>query len=306
MSRRQINPTAAADAIAPAAVAQADHADRPVAEASATGDIAAIIGNDLGLYEGDLASYFRALFFDAANIDRPYHNLRHMLHVTWLCYQAAEYYRDRLTPRQARNLLIAALFHDFDHPGHPHPEADDPDGINIGLAIAGLRRHLVPEDQPFLTAIEGLIEATHFPYTVGGDALDVSGQIIRDADLAQVLSPAWIQQVVVGLARERRVEPLEILRQQPVFLANLSFNTQWARERFPPRLIAAKIAETRQLMALLAGGNHQDRAGQSAADRPMSASRSPRAKPCNASPRGKLRRHARTSSRVGSGGAKRR
>ena len=36
-----------------------------------------------------------------------------MLHVTWLCYQAADFYRDRLTPRQIRNLLIAALFHDF-------------------------------------------------------------------------------------------------------------------------------------------------------------------------------------------------
>jgi hypothetical protein len=59
-----------------------------------------------------------------------------MLHVTWLCYQAAEFYRDRLTQRQIRNLLIAALFHDFDHPGHPHPGADDPDRINIGRSIA--------------------------------------------------------------------------------------------------------------------------------------------------------------------------
>jgi hypothetical protein len=25
-----------------------------------------------------------------------------------------------------RNLLIAALFHDFDHPGHPHPSENDP------------------------------------------------------------------------------------------------------------------------------------------------------------------------------------
>lgn len=304
MSRHQRHPTAAVDAIAPAAVAPADRTGRPVAEA--TGDIAAIISNEHGLYEGDLACYFRALFFDATNIDRPYHNLRHMLHVTWLCYQAAEYYRHRLTPRQIRHLLIAALFHDFDHPGHPHPAADDPDSVNIALAIAGLRRHLATEDQAFLPAIEGLIEATHYPYTVGGNALDLSGQIIRDADLAQVLSPAWIQQVIVGLAREQRVEPLQMLRQQPGFLANLSFNTEWAHERFPPRLIDAKIAETRQLMALLTGGGRPDRASQSAADRPRSASRSPRANPCNASPRGKLRRQARTSSRVGSGDAKRR
>jgi hypothetical protein len=128
------------------------------AEASETGDIPEIIGNDRGLYEGDLTGYFRTLIFHATNLARPYHNLRHMLHVTWLCYQAADFYRDRLTPRQIRNLLIAALFHDFDHPGHPHPGADDPDGINIGRAIAALRRHLAPEDRPFLPVIEALIE----------------------------------------------------------------------------------------------------------------------------------------------------
>jgi hypothetical protein len=118
--------------------------------------------------------------------------------VTWLCYQAAEFYRDRLTQRQIRNLLIAALFHDFDHPGHPHPAADDPDGINIGRSIAALHRHIAPEDRPFLLGIEALIEATHYPYAVAGEQLDLSGQIIRDADLAQSLSRVWIQQVVIG------------------------------------------------------------------------------------------------------------
>jgi hypothetical protein len=224
------------------------------AEASETGDIPEIIGNDRGLYEGDLTGYFRTLIFHATNLARPYHNLRHMLHVTWLCYQAAEFYRDRFTPRQIRNLLIAALFHDFDHPGHPHPRADDPDGINIGRAIAALRRHIAPEDRPFLPTIEALIEATHYPYAVAGEQLDLSGQIIRDADLAQSLSTVWIQQVIIGLARERRVSPLEVLKTQPAFLAALSFNTEWARERFPARLVAAKIAEAERLLALLAGG----------------------------------------------------
>jgi hypothetical protein len=137
-------------------------------------------------------------------------------------------------------LLIAALFHDFDHPGHPHPRADDPDGINIGHAIAALRRHIAPEDRPFLPAIEALIEATHYPYAVVGEQLDLSGQIIRDADLAQSPSTVWIQQVIIGLARERRVSPLEVLKTQPAFLAALSFNTEWARERFPARLPARR------------------------------------------------------------------
>jgi len=147
MSNFEKQTTAAGNAISPTAVAMTKcpplfdrdtqaHVRVGFAEASETGDIPEIIGNDRGLYEGDLTGYFRALIFHATNLTRPYHNLRHMLHVTWLCYQAAEFYRDRLTQRQIRNLLIAALFHDFDHPGHPHPGADDPDRINIGRSIA--------------------------------------------------------------------------------------------------------------------------------------------------------------------------
>ena len=313
MLNLQQQTTAAGEAINPAAVAMTEPAPGfrtgrdEVAEPAETGDIPAIIGNDRGLYDSDLAGYFRTLFFEATNLDRPYHNLRHMLHVTWLCYKAAEYYRDRLTKRQIRNLLIAALFHDFDHPGRPDPEADDPDGVNIGIAIAGLRGHIALEDRPFLPAIEALIVATHYPYTVSSDKLDLADRIIRDADLAQALSPVWIQQVVIGLAREWHEAPLEVLKMQSAFLAGLSFHTDWARERFPPRLISAKIAEAEWLMGLLAGGSHYDRAiGSAAAGRSLSASRSPRAKPCSASPRGKLRRQASTKSRVGSGGAKRR
>ena len=105
-----------------------------------------------------------------------------------------------------------------------------------------------------VVAVEALIKATHYPYAVAGEQLDLSGQIIRDADLAQSLSTVWIQQVIIGLARERRVSPLEVLKTQPAFLAALSFNTEWARERFPARLVAAKIAEAERLLALLAGG----------------------------------------------------
>jgi hypothetical protein len=174
-----------------------------------------------------------------------------MLHVLWLCHQACRYYQNRLTPRQMRNLLIAALFHDFDHPGHPHPNEGDPDRINIPIAIAGLRRYVMPADRAFLPQVEALIEATHYPYKIGSDKLDLLGQIIRDADLAQALSPAWIQQVVFGLAQEWEVSPLEVLKGQGLFLAGLSFSTCWAQQLFPQELIQAKIDEVEQLLRLL-------------------------------------------------------
>jgi 3'5'-cyclic nucleotide phosphodiesterase len=216
-----------------------------------SGDIPNIIENEEGLYEGNLIIYFRALFFQARNLNNPYHNFRHMLHVLWLCHKACRYYRDRLTPRQMRILLIAALFHDFDHTGCPHPEEEDPDGINIAIAISGLRRHILTNEREILPAIEVLVEATHSPYKISGDKLDLLGQIIRDADLAQALSPVWIQQVVIGLAQEWRVKPLQVLSAQKTFVASLAFNTEWAREVFPQKLVDAKLEEAEALLRLL-------------------------------------------------------
>src|SRR6202021_4026591 len=103
------------------------------------------------------------------------------------------------SPPQKRHLLLAALFHDFDHPGHSHPGEQHPGRINIRIAIAGLRRHIAADDRASLPEIQALIEATPSPYKTAGEELDLLGKILRDADLAQVLSPVWIQQVVIGL-----------------------------------------------------------------------------------------------------------
>jgi HD domain len=213
------------------------------------GDIPKVFANSDGIYEGDLVTYFRALFFEARNLANPYHNLRHMLHVTWLCYKAVEFYRHEMSRRDGRSLLIAALFHDFDHPGHSGPEVSDQ--LNIEVAIAGLRRHLLPIDRDAFPEIERLIEATEYPYTRPARSLDLAAKIIRDADLAQALSPAWIQQVVIGLAAEAKLPPLDLLRAQRSFLAALRFNTEWARQLFPRHLITAKINEAESLLHLL-------------------------------------------------------
>jgi hypothetical protein len=166
-------------------------------------------------------------------------------------HKACRYYQDELIPRLTRNSLITALFHDFDHPGHPHPGENDPDRINIQIAIAGLRRYIMPADRAFQPEIEALIEAAQYPNKIGSEKLDLLGRIIRDAELAQALSPAWIQQVIIGLAAEWGVHPIEVLRAQASFLAGLSFDTRWARQLFPQELIQAKIEKFEQLLRLL-------------------------------------------------------
>jgi len=110
----------------------------------------------------------------------------------------------------------------------PAGYGDDPDRINIEIALAGLRQYIMPTDRAFLLEIEALIRATQYPYKIGSEKLDPLGKIIRDADLAQALSNVWIQQVVIGLAQEWGVTPLEALRKQVPFLAGLRFSTQWA------------------------------------------------------------------------------
>ena len=228
-------------------------------EVEISGDLPKVIGNEENLYEGNLIYYFQVLFFRANNLYNPYHNFRHMTHVLWLCYNACQYYALELSPRQMRTLLIAALFHDFDHTGRPHRGDEDPDGINIEIATSGLRRYLASGDRVILPEIEALIEATHFPYKTDSQKLDLLGKIIRDADLAQALSPVWIQQVVIGLAREAGESPLAMLKAQSSFLTGLRFNTSWAQKLFPRELIDAKIREAAQLLRLLEADDPIDR-----------------------------------------------
>lgn len=214
-------------------------------ESKVRGGIAGIIRNDALLFEGDLKPYFRAIFYDAQNLLNPYHNGRHMLHVLWLCYQACIFY-GTLSKREVRNAFIAAMFHDFNHTGKAGP-----DSVNIERAIAALKEHIMDEDREELPEIIEIIMATEFPYKTPSNQLNLTLQIIRDADLSQALDPVWLQQVVLGLAAEWGKTPCEILRMQDSFLGNLKFITEWAKKKFPEIDIESKIAEAKDLLALL-------------------------------------------------------
>lgn len=212
-----------------------------------SGSIPMIVKNDNNFYEGNLVGYFRNVFYYAQNLSNPYHNFRHICHVLWLCYKACKFYgTETLSKRVMRNLLIAALFHDFDHTGK-----SGPDSINIERAVAGLKRYIVTEDKDEFDYISEIIESTEYPYTVLNENLSLPNLIIRDADLSQAFNVAWIQQVIFGLAAEWNKEPMEILRMQAKFYSNLKFNTEWAQQTFPRNMIASKIREAEELVAIL-------------------------------------------------------
>lgn len=214
-----------------------------------SGSIPEIINNDKGHYKGDLACYARILLNNAQNIRNPYHNLRHMFHVPYLCYLAICYYAQHhpgmISKIQARQLLIAGFFHDFDHPG-----IMGHDDLNIERSVRGLDKHILDDDRPYFEVIADLIRPTEFPYTVETDTLSLCGQILRDADMSQALCTAWLQQVMVGLASEWSMLPIQILRMQPGFLRGLKLHTEWAQNMFPQSDIDAKIAEAEALLKI--------------------------------------------------------
>ncbi len=215
---------------------------------STRGDLPEIVRNDAGHYEGDLKHYFKVVFFKAQNLQKGYHNFRHMLHVLWLCYLACIFYKGKITKRDARDLLIAAIFHDFDHPG-----AMGEDDLNIERAVRGFRKHILPEDAPHAENIIAIMRATQYPYTCDSATLSLLAQIIRDADMGQAMAAAWLQQVIFGLSEEWGKTPLEVLQIQPKFLANVKFCTEWGRQQFPQSQLDEKVRESQELLAILTG-----------------------------------------------------
>lgn len=209
-----------------------------------------VIRNDQGLYQGNLIPYYKVIFLYARNLANPYHNFRHMFHVFWLCYSACVYYAGELSSRSMRNLLIAALFHDFDHSGQAGSGHDD---LEIERALRGLRKYILEEDKPYLAEIERMIRVTQFPYVIPtADLQSLEEEIIRDADMCQALDYAWLQQVIFGLSQEMRMAPAEVLAMQKKFLIATSFLTEWARQRFPRSMVEGKIEEAETLHSFLA------------------------------------------------------
>jgi len=205
-----------------------------------------IIKNIDNLYEGDLKYYFQVVLTSAKNLKNPYHNFRHMFHVTWLCYDACVFYRDVISPKEMRRLLIAAMFHDFDHPGR-----SGNDDLNIEISIRGLRKYIHQDDIDELPNIEHLIRTTQFPHIFKAEQLSMLGAILRDADLSQGLSPVWVQEIIFGLSSEMCIDPVDVFKMQAGFFSNLKFLTEWGRLRFPESMINEKIKESKDYLDII-------------------------------------------------------
>lgn len=202
------------------------------------------LNNTEGLYRGDLRYYFAQLF-NSRGANNPYHNIRHSLDVFLKGYDALKYYGD-IPKDDARALLIACMLHDFNHSGRAGN-----DDLNIELAIRGIDKIICEKDRPWINLINSLIKQTEFgPEGHVNRQPTFYGKIMRDADLSQACSNAWIRLVVFGLAKEMQLPPAIMLRMQKDFLSKIQFESEWGREKFAP-LIAEKIKEAEQLVDIL-------------------------------------------------------
>ena len=205
-----------------------------------------IVRNDSGLYEGDLKRYFQYVFFHAENLRLPYHNFRHTTFVLAMCHMISGQYSGQLTKRAIRNLLIAALFHDYNHTGIL---VDD--RINIELAIKGLGTCLLPGDEDYQDDIFGIIRITEYTNDTMLTDISLTQAIIRDADVLQAFSSDWIQEIILNLSEEQKESPIGMLRLQIAYLEGLRFHTDWAKETYPKSAIEAKVSEVRELLELV-------------------------------------------------------
>jgi len=152
----------------------------------------------------------------------PYHGIDHLFEVMRFCYVTME--NDDLCKESMINkkeLLIAALFHDYNHSGGK--ETDD---VNITYAIDGVK--LFYNENPVfdLDEVISLIKITQYPYTVLESDLTLSGKILRDSDLCYLFHDLSIVKLYSGLRSEFGNSLSDFLKNQTNFLESVNFNIE--------------------------------------------------------------------------------
>lgn len=203
-----------------------------------------IIEDKEGIYGGGFEQYYRGIISEATNLCNPAHNLVHFAEVTIAGNDAVKFYCNDLTTPQRRTLIIANLGHDFDHWGAIN------DYANIQKAIRWLDANISSRDRLILNDTKDLVFSTEFPYRHSTKPLSQLEQIMRDADRLQTFRPTWYQ-FVVGLAKEKGISVIEMLRREIPYLNGLEFYTTWAQGKVSKETIEAKKKEVQRITMIL-------------------------------------------------------
>lgn len=155
----------------------------------------------------------------------PYHNNYHAFCMVLNCYDASKFYE--LANSETRDLLIAALFHDFNHSGGEYLDTENINRALLGYTECCLIKNIIPSE-----VVKKLIIVTEYPYKKDPDTL--LEKVIRDADLMQSTMPFGYEMCITRLGQEvsksrsRVMSEIEILEGQIDFMNKVVFWTKWA------------------------------------------------------------------------------
>lgn len=154
----------------------------------------------------------------------PYHNLNHLLTVTRHAYEGIRF-NNNYYGTMIEEVLVACLFHDYNHSQGALPDSD-----NISIAKNGLAR-FNHENQLNLDIkfMFDLIDATEYPYKITSEDLCPYQKIIRDADLCQIYEYDWLKQNIFGLSLEMKIPVVDLLPGQIKFLQAIEPLTEYGK-----------------------------------------------------------------------------
>lgn len=164
----------------------------------------------------------------------PYHNLNHNLTVMYFSYQLG--ISENLSKQEMTELLLAAIFHDYNHSG-----GKEKDDYNIKEAKKGVVNFISKYDVKIdKNRIYRIIDATEFPYKIKDENLTLQQEIIRDADMLQLIEDNRIQTNIIGLQTELKRSYSEHLKLQKEFMENLKLRLKASKklqDKFFPDII---------------------------------------------------------------------
>jgi hypothetical protein len=168
-----------------------------------------------------LSSAFEYILLNSTSLTMPYHHLHHNLIVFKSCYDILneQYLND--TEIYKKELLVASLFHDFNHSGGKLT-----DDKNIKNAIAGFSTwHTLSEfsDSVDYFVVVNILKATQYPY-IDIDKMQVEYLIIRDADLTPLFYDTVLQFNLMGLSTEMNATLKNTISGSIKFVNNIYFN----------------------------------------------------------------------------------
>ena len=189
-----------------------------------------------------LDHYLKIVLENSTSNAAPYHNLYHVLCKIKHTYKIAK--SKGFLDEPIRILIIADLFHDFNHSMGAHDDV-----WNVGEAKKAFLKYSKETDETNEKVLN-IISATQYPYIIKEEDLTLEQKITRDSDLLQQYEDNYIQQVYYGLSQELKFTFTQMLQGYPSFIQGMKLHTDYAR-KIHEELSTSRKSDVDYLLSLL-------------------------------------------------------